>query len=118
MTDGDESMDFPSPDDADFKVTTNFDLKDTEKAQVVYQGNVCSRFTYTNGDTTYRVYMNGQKLLLIETLNESNVVTSATYFDSITADIPTYMTTTQNQGTVLTGVLGLIKFANYIGVWN
>ena len=117
MTDGDESMNFPSPDDDEFKVTTNFDLKnDTEKAQVVYQGNVCSRFTYKNGKTTYRVYMNGQKLLLIETLNENDVVTSATYFDSITADIPKYMTTTEKQGSVLTGMVGLMKFAGYIGV--
>ena len=60
--------------------------------------------------------MNGKKLLLVEERNLSNVVTDATYFDFITPEIPKFMTTTNGQGKVLSGMLGLLEFANYIGI--
>ena len=111
-------MDFPDPADKDFDTRIEgVDLRTAKQAQVVYRGNVCTRFTFEQkyGDEL-RVYMNGKKLLLIEKRNLNNVVTDATYFDFITPDIPTYMTTTNGQGKVLSGMNGLLEFSNYIGI--
>ncbi|MDY4254599.1 MAG: hypothetical protein SOX69_02585, partial [Oscillospiraceae bacterium] len=111
-------MDFPDPADKDFDTRIEgVDLRTAKQAQVVYQGNVCTRFTFEQkyGDEL-RVYMNGKKLLLIEKRNLNNVVTDATYFDFITPNIPTYMTTTNGQGKVLSGMNGLLEFSNYIGI--
>lgn len=112
-----DEMKFPGPDDNDLKAVTSFELNDsgTEKASVVKEGKVCTRFTYEENGGTTCVYMDGKKLLLIETLKK-DVVTSAIYFDFISADIPTYMTTTEKQGTVLRGMTGLMRFAIYSGL--
>lgn len=116
--DSSEPMEFPDPADKDFDTRIEgVDLRTAKQAQVVYQGNVCTRFTFEQKDGgELRVYMNGKKLLLVETRNASGVVTDATYFDFITPDIPAYMKTTKNQGKVLSGMLGLLEFANYIGI--
>lgn len=122
--DSSEPMDFPDPADEDFDTRIEgVDLNNANKAQVVYQGNVCTRFTFETKDKEtgkvngeLRVYMNGKKLLLVETRNASGLVTDATYFDFITPDIPAYMTTTNGQGKVLSGMVGLLEFANYIGI--
>ena len=111
-------MDFPDPADKDFDTRIEgVDLRTAKQAQVVYRGNVCTRFTFEQKDgDELRVYMSGKKLLLIEKRNLNNVVTDATYFDFITPDIPTYMTTTNGQGKVLSGMNGLLEFSNYIGI--
>ena len=124
--DSNDPMDFPDPADKDFdtRIEGVALTKETEQAQVVYQGNVCTRFTFETkdektGDVNGKlcVYMNGKKLLLVEKRNLSDVVTDATYFDFITPDIPKFMTTTNVPNSkVLSGMLGLLEFANYIGI--
>ena len=124
--DSNDPMDFPDPADKDFdtRIEGVALTKETEQAQVVYQGNVCTRFTFETKDEKTGevngklcVYMNGKKLLLVEKRNLSNVVTDATYFDFITPDIPKFMTTTNVPNSkVLSGMLGLLEFANYIGI--
>lgn len=124
--DSNDPMDFPDPADKDFdtRIEGVALTKETEQAQVVYQGNVCTRFTFETkdektGDVNGKlcVYMNGKKLLLVEKRNLSNVVTDATYFDFITPEIPKFMTTTNVPNSkILSGMLGLLEFANYIGI--
>ncbi len=115
--DSSDGLSFPEPSDPELNTKIEgVDLRQLEQAQVVYQGNVCTRLTYSkDADNTLRFYMNGKKLLLVETLNKDGIITGATYFDTITSDIPKYMTTTD--GKVLSGVIGLMEFAGYLGMF-
>ncbi len=115
--DSSDDLSFPGPSDPEFNTKIEgVDLRQLEQAQVVYQGNVCTRLTYTkDADNILRIYMNGKKLLLVETLNKDGIITGATYFDTITSEIPSYMTTTD--GVKLSGILGLTIFAGYLGMF-
>ena len=115
--DSSDDLSFPGPSDSEFNTKIEgVDLRQLEQAQVVYQGNVCTRLTYTkDADNILRIYMNGKKLLLVETLNKDGIITGATYFDTITSEIPSYMTTTD--GVKLSGILGLTIFAGYLGMF-
>lgn len=109
-------MAFPTPTDEEFDTKLNVKLEDAEKSLVVYEGKVCTKFTFNNTGkaTKLNIYMDGKKLMLIEKVNDKGIVTDATYFDSITSDIPKAMYTTD--GEILKGITGLMEFANYIGI--
>lgn len=120
-----DEIDFPSPKDPEYNTKLdNVKLTDADMSLVVYQGKVCTRFTFTTDDSILRVFMDGQKLLLIEKCdpvktdkNGAPLVIDATYFTMITADIPEFMrTATGKNSKILSGLAGLLEFANYIGI--
>lgn len=57
-------------------------------------GNVsCKRYTLPDGDESYHVYMNGNKLLRIEALDSGRKVESTIDFRSVTENVPADKTT-------------------------
>ena len=120
-----DEIDFPSPKNPEYNTKLdNVKLTEENMSLVVYQGKVCTRFTFNSDDSILRVFMDGQKLLLIEKCdpketdkNDAPLVIDATYFTKITADIPEFMrTATGKNSKILSGLAGLLEFANYIGI--
>ena len=120
-----DDIDFPSPKDPYYNTKhDNVKLTDADMSLVVYQGKVCTRFTFTTDDSILRVFMDGQKLILIERCdpvmkdrNGDPLILYAICFTKITSDIPEAICTAVGENSkILAGYSGFLEFANCIGI--